>query len=170
MKSEDIPKGGLDPQRGRVVADELRELGVRGILITAAERGYITELACGMPQCFCPEELGGTTYFEPRGSGDWEPTHEHYPRAKREGGRRDLDNSVLAHRLCNRIDYSILVGRSHSRDLQRIENARAEAIRNAQNPRFVRYERFNTEHVYLVEPASTDALSLHSPEDAEPQS
>jgi hypothetical protein len=55
----------LDPERGRAVAARLRALGVKGILIKAAEPGYITELACEMPECFCPEELGGAGYFEP---------------------------------------------------------------------------------------------------------
>ena len=40
-----------------------------------------------------------------------------------------MDNAILAHRLCNRIDYSIRVGRSYASDLARIENAREEAIR-----------------------------------------
>ena len=112
------------------VARELRALGVKGILVTAAERGYITRLRCGMPQCFCPEELGGAEYFEPVTGGytDWSPTHEHFPRPKRAGGQRTLDNSVLAHRLCNRIDYSISIGRSHARDLERIRRAREAAI------------------------------------------
>jgi hypothetical protein len=57
------------------------------------------------------------------------PTHEHFPRSKREGGHRVVDNAVLAHRLCNRIDCSIEVGRSHAKDLARIEKAREEAIR-----------------------------------------
>jgi hypothetical protein len=43
-----------DPERGGAVAAELKNLGVKGILIKAAEQGYITELACKMPQCFCP--------------------------------------------------------------------------------------------------------------------
>ena len=60
---------------------------------------------------------------------DWVPTHEHFPRSKREGGHRAVDNAILAHRLCNRIDYSIRVGRSHARDLERIRKAREEAIR-----------------------------------------
>ena len=57
------------------------------------------------------------------------PTHEHFPRSKREGGHRVVDNAVLAHRLCNRIAYSIEDGRSHAKDLARIEKAREEAIR-----------------------------------------
>jgi hypothetical protein len=40
-----------------------------------------------MPECFCPEELGGACYFEPVTDelSDWMPTHEHFPRSKREG-------------------------------------------------------------------------------------
>jgi hypothetical protein len=113
------------------VAAELRELGVKGVLVQAAEQGRITELACQMEKCFCPEELGGRSYFEPVGAdlSDWMPTHEHFPRAKRAGGHRTVDNTLLAHRLCNRIDYSIEVGRPHAKDLARVEKAREEAIR-----------------------------------------
>jgi hypothetical protein len=111
------------------VAKRLRALGVKGILITAAERGHITQVKCGMPHCFCPEELDGAWYFESVTGeySDWSPTHEHFPRPKRDGGQRTLGNSVLAHRLCNRIDYSISVGRSHARDLERIRKAREAA-------------------------------------------
>ena len=55
------------------------------------------------------------------------PTHEHFPRSKREGGHRSPDNAVLAHRLCNRIDFSITVGRSYARDLERVRKAREAA-------------------------------------------
>jgi hypothetical protein len=104
-------------------------LGVKGILIKAAELGYITQVTCRMPECFCPEELGGACYFEPVTDelSDWMPTHEHFPRSKREGGHRSLDNAVLAHRLCNRIDYSISAGRPYARDLERVRKAR-EAV------------------------------------------
>jgi hypothetical protein len=126
-----MPSVERDPERGLVVAAELKKLGVKGVLIQAAEHGYITELACQMPKCFCPEELGGARHFEPVDDGlsDWMPTHEHFPRSKREGGHRVVDNAVLAHRLCNRIDYSIEVGRPHAKDLARVEKAREEAIR-----------------------------------------
>jgi hypothetical protein len=40
-----------------------------------------------------------------------------------------VDNAILAHRLCNRIDYSIRVGRRYARDLERVRKAREEAIR-----------------------------------------
>ena len=82
-----------------------------------------------MPECFCPEELGGACYFQHVTDEltDWMPTHEHFPRAKRDGGHRSVDNAVLAHRLCNRIDYSISVGRPYAKDLERVKNAREAA-------------------------------------------
>ena len=127
----------LDPERGRAVASELKRLGVKGILIKAAEQGYIAQLACKMPECFCPEELGGRHYFDPVTAelSDWMPTHEHFPLSKREGGRTTADNAILAHRLCNRIDYSLTVGRGHARDLERVRKAREEATRrNSETP------------------------------------
>ena len=123
--------GERDPERGRATAAKLKALGVKGMLIKAAEQGYITQLACKMPECFCPEELGGACHFEPVTAelSDWMPTHEHFPRSKRDGGHRHVDNAVLAHRLCNRIDHSLRVGRSHEKDLERIRKAREEGIR-----------------------------------------
>jgi hypothetical protein len=120
----------LDSERGRAVAADLRRLGAKKILIRAAEQGYITELACKMPTCYCPDELGGATYFEPATIelSDWMPTHEHFPISKQDGGKETVDNAILAHRLCNRIDYSVRADRSHTRDLERIRKARAEAI------------------------------------------
>jgi hypothetical protein len=124
-----------DPERGRAAAAKLKALGVRGILIKAAEQGYIRELACKMPECFCPEELGGACYFEPVTNdwsdwrSDWMPTLEHFPVSKKEGGKAAVDNAILAHRLCNRLDHSLRVGRSHRRDLERIRKAREEGIR-----------------------------------------
>ncbi len=127
-----MPNRDLEPERGRATALKLRALGVKGILVAAAEQGYITQLACKMPECFCPEELGGACYFEPVTAelSDWMPTHEHFPRSKREGGHRDLDNTVLAHRLCNRIDYSISSGRPYAKDLARVKAARERAIQD----------------------------------------
>ena len=123
----------LDPERGRAAAAKLRALGVTGVLITAAEAGYITQVACKMPECYCPEELGGACYFEPavHPPTDWGPTHEHFPRAKRDGGHRDLDNSVLAHTLCNRVDYAKFSGKPYGKDLARVKAAREEAIRRS---------------------------------------
>jgi hypothetical protein len=120
-----------DPARGAEAARKLRALGVRGILVQAAELGYITQVACRMPECFCPEELGGACHFEPvtEELTDWMPTVEHFPRPKRDGGQRTLDNAVLAHRLCNRIDYSISAGRPYAKDLERVRMAREAAAR-----------------------------------------
>jgi len=126
-----------DPERGRAAAAKLRALGVKGILIKAAEQGYITQLACKMPECFCPEELGGACYFEPVTNewsdwrSDWMPTLEHFPVSKKEGGKAAVDNAILAHRLCNRLDHSLRVGRSHGWDLERIRKAREEGIRRS---------------------------------------
>jgi hypothetical protein len=112
---------------------QLRALGVKGVLIKAAELGYITELRCGMPKCFCPEEWGGAGYFEPRPIGSWsywEPTHEHYPTPKRDGGKATPDNTILAHRLCNKLDYFISHGLSMETDLARVDAARVAAAGN----------------------------------------
>jgi len=119
----------LDPVRGAEAARELKALRAKRILIRAAELGYVTEVTCEMRECLCPEELGGRRYFEPVSTelSDWSPTHEHFPIPKREGGKETPDNTILAHRLCNRIDYSKAVGRSHRRDLERIRRAREAA-------------------------------------------
>jgi hypothetical protein len=112
----------LDPVRGAEVARKLRRLGVKGNLVKAAELGYVTEMKCGMPKCFCPDELGGASYFAARTgqSNDWEATFEHYPIPKVEGGHKTVDNAVLAHRLCNKLDHSIRNGLSIEKDLARI--------------------------------------------------
>jgi hypothetical protein len=124
-----VARPTLDPARGAEAAKELKRLGAKRILIKAAELGYITQVKCGMPECFCPEELGGAWYFEPVTAElrDWMPTLEHFPISKRDGGRESVDNAVLAHRLCNRIDYSIFAAKSHKRDLERIRKAREAA-------------------------------------------
>ena len=57
------------------------------------------------------------------------PTLEHFPVYKKDGGKAGVANAILAHRLCNRIDYSISVGRLYARDLERVRKAREEAIR-----------------------------------------
>ena len=57
------------------------------------------------------------------------PTVEHFPVYKKDGGKATVDNAILAHRLCNRLDHSLREGRSHRRDLERIRKAREEGIR-----------------------------------------
>lgn len=48
---------------GNPVADQLHELGVRGMLLQMAKRGQVIELRCEMPKCYCPT---GRTCFEER--------------------------------------------------------------------------------------------------------
>src|SRR5256885_4075958 len=126
----------LDPVRGAEAARKLRSLGIKGGLIKAAELGYITEVTCGMPKCFCPEERGGAGYFAPRTTrwNDWEATFEHYPIPKREGGRKTVDNAVLAHRLCNKLDHFIRNGLSIEKDLARVRKARGAAAESYPRP------------------------------------
>jgi hypothetical protein len=108
----DRPASLQEIEAGRIVASELREqYNVRGVLIVAAEAGCITELRCGMPYCFAPEP----GQFDPLGRplGPWMPTHEHFPLAKKDGGKKDVTNAVLAHRRCNNIGYKIEELREH---------------------------------------------------------
>lgn len=113
------------------VAEQLNNLNARRILVRAAEQGKITDLRCAMEECLCPAELGGRGYFEPKTAdlSDWMPTNDHYPMLACDGGRETVDNSRLAHRLCNRVDYSKRIGRSFAKDLARVEAARQEALR-----------------------------------------
>jgi hypothetical protein len=93
-------------EAGRRVAGELRQrYRVRGVLLTAAEAGYISELRCAMPHCFALRR----DHFDPLGLplSPWMPTHEHFPLAKRFKGKRDLTNAVLAHRRCNNVGYKL---------------------------------------------------------------
>ncbi len=133
----------LDPKKGREVADQLRKLGTRGILVPAAEQLYITELECRMPKCYCPEEMGGKTYFAyvPKELPDWMPTVDHIA-LKSEGGKLTVDNVRLAHRLCNRIHYAETHDKPHEKDLQRVERARELAIMATEMVGVPRDERF----------------------------
>ncbi len=84
--------------------EELADLGVRGILRQLAQNGQIVDVRCEMPQCYC---FRGRRHFDPKsGQSDWEPTADHYPRLKMHGGHLTPDNVRLAHRLCNRRDYT----------------------------------------------------------------
>lgn len=117
---------------GRSLASELKErYNVRGILITAAEAGSITELRCAMPYCFSSEP----GQFDPLDLplGPWMPTHEHFPLAKRFKGKREVTNAVLAHRRCNNVGYKIEELREHLEALRLDDGSvlRGEAIEAA---------------------------------------
>jgi hypothetical protein len=87
------------------LVDRLREeLGVRGVLVQMAKRRQIIELRCEMPSCYCHK---GRAHFDPKSHppGPWEPSPDHYPRLKSDGGHLDPWNVRLSHVLCNREDY-----------------------------------------------------------------
>lgn len=89
---------------GETVAEQLRALGTRGVLVQMAERGQIIELRCEMPKCYCHKGRG---HFDPRSTPltSWAPSPDHYPRLKADGGHLVAWNVRLAHVLCNREDY-----------------------------------------------------------------
>jgi hypothetical protein len=97
-----IPAAPADPEATPL--ETLEALGVGGILRQLVRDGQLIDVRCEMPQCYC---FRGRSYFEPRSArSDWEPTADHYPRLKTHGGRLTPDNVRLAHRLCNRRDYT----------------------------------------------------------------
>lgn len=74
------------------------------MLLQMAKAGQITELRCEMPKCYCHK---GRSHFDPKSQppGKWQPTPDHYPRLKRDGGHLAPWNVRLGHLLCNREDY-----------------------------------------------------------------
>ena len=86
------------------LADRLRALGTRGVLVQMAERGQIVELRCEMPSCYCHK---GRRYFDARSTPltAWAPSPDHYPRLKADGGQLVPWNVRLAHVRCNKMDY-----------------------------------------------------------------
>lgn len=115
-----------DPSTSLTVADELRSMGAHNILVQSAEEGYLTEFGCGMPECLCPEELGGRRYFDSETPDHWHGIVGHRYVDKEDGGHRTVDNVVLSHKLCDRVSYSKKIGRSDAKD-----RANAEAARRA---------------------------------------
>lgn len=86
------------------VADQLRALGTRGVLVQIAQRGQIIELRCEMPMCYCHKGRG---YFDPRSTPltAWAPSPDHYPRLRADGGHLVPWNVRLSHVFCNKLDY-----------------------------------------------------------------
>lgn len=114
------------------VPKQLERLKASPFLIRAAQWRELTKLECEMPECFYPVELGGRSHFEPARHGhrsDWAPTNDHHPVLRCDGGRESADNSRVAHRLCNRVDYSKRIGRSYARDMAVVDALRQEAVR-----------------------------------------
>src|SRR4051812_29059356 len=89
---------------GSSVADQLRELGVQGVLVRMAERGQLLAVRCEMPQCYHHKGRGAFDEAKtPR--TDWAPSPDHYPILKSDGGQLRPENVRLSHILCNRRDY-----------------------------------------------------------------
>ena len=86
------------------VADQLRELGVRGVLVQMAERGQLLALKCEMPRCYHHKGRG---VFDPvkKPRSKWAPSRDHYPILKSAGGTLDAENVRLSHTECNQRDY-----------------------------------------------------------------
>jgi len=88
---------------GTNVAEALRGLGVRGVLVQMAKNDQLLKLVCEMPQCYCPK---GSSFFEKRSTPprSWAPNPDHYPIPKWAGGTLVPGNVRLAHVLCNNRD------------------------------------------------------------------
>jgi hypothetical protein len=87
------------------VADQLRNLGVKGVLAQMAERGQLLELKCEMPQCYHHK---GRRAFDPLTTErtKWAPSRDHYPILKSAGGKLVRENVRLSHTECNQRDYN----------------------------------------------------------------
>ena len=68
-----------------LVADQLRALGVKGVLVRMAERGQLLALRCEMPQCYHHKGRGA---FDPVTTPrtKWAPSPDHYPILKSAAG------------------------------------------------------------------------------------
>jgi hypothetical protein len=87
------------------VADELRRLGMKGVLVQMAERGQLLALKCEMPQCYHHKGRGA---FDPVTTTrtKWAPSPDHHPTLRSAGGHLRPDNVRLAHVECNQRDYN----------------------------------------------------------------
>ena len=93
MAKTAVGAGGADSS----VADELRGLGVKGVLVQMAERGQLLDLKCEMPQCYHHK---GRAAFDPvaKTRSKWAPSPDHYPILKSAGGQlRPRERSAVPH-------------------------------------------------------------------------
>jgi acetyl-CoA carboxylase biotin carboxylase subunit len=96
------------PEVQETVAERLKALGVRGVLVQMAENGQLLALKCEMPMCYRPE---GRKVFDPwpdpksAPGHDWSPNPDHYPTLRRDGGQLKPWNVRLAHVYCNNVDH-----------------------------------------------------------------
>jgi hypothetical protein len=103
-KDDSMATGAASGGAESSVADQLRALGVRGVLVQMAERGQLLALRCEMPQCYHHK---GRTAFDPVTTprSKWAPSPDHYPILKSAGGQLVPENVRLSHIWCNNRDY-----------------------------------------------------------------
>jgi hypothetical protein len=95
-----------DTAKRQAVVDELIAIGIEeGVFHVMARDGQLVELRCETPKCYCPD---GRWFFPkpPVPDSDWDPTLDHYPILRSNGGHKDPWNVRLAHKLCNREDFA----------------------------------------------------------------
>ena len=99
-----MAKGAAGGDTESPVTDQLRALGVKGVLVRMAERGQLLAVRCEMPQCYHHKGRGA---FDPVGTrpNTWAPSADHYPILKSAGGRLVPENVRLSHVWCNNRDY-----------------------------------------------------------------
>lgn len=89
---------------GKSVADRLRALGVKGLLLRMAESGQLLELRCEMPQCYHHQGRGAFDHAKTPVNA-WAPSQDHYPVLKSAGGKLVAENVRLSHVRCNHLDH-----------------------------------------------------------------
>jgi hypothetical protein len=97
--------GSRSTKEDQSIANQLRSLGMKGVLVQMAERGQLLALRCEMPQCYNPKGRGA---FDPVAASRtmWAPSPDHYPVLKSAGGKLVPENVRLAHTECNQRDYN----------------------------------------------------------------
>jgi hypothetical protein len=87
-----------EARRRQAIVDELIAIGIEeGVFHVMARDGQLLALRCETPKCYCDE---GRTYFPkpPIPDSDWDPTLDHYPILKSNGGHKEPWNVRLAHK------------------------------------------------------------------------
>jgi hypothetical protein len=95
-----------DARRRQALIAELVAIGIDdGVFHVMVREGQLLELKCETERCYCDQ---GRYFFPkpPAPDSDWDPTVDHYPILKSQGGHKDPWNVRLAHKLCNREDFA----------------------------------------------------------------
>jgi hypothetical protein len=99
---------------GLTPPEQLRALGERGILTLPEARGGITALLWDMDVCYCPHGRG---HFDQKSHPPrrWDPSVDHHPVLKVNGGSLVRGNVRLAHIFCNRLAFGEGAGHEEQR-------------------------------------------------------